>query len=265
MQPLEPKDLLKRQGKEQPSNTVAYPSTVTQTRFQELERIVQELPLTVAPYLELAEIYMSASRWSDACRILEKAIHRFPEEQKALDWLEDSQIARAEQMVALSQSEYQSEPTELTREALHSSQLALNALKEKIYRHRLQRYPDRLQYALPLAHALQQLDRSDEAIEYLKQAAMQRELRAEACLQLGELLEKSRRIPEALSAYRRAALFRVPPPSAEIKLKSLQAAARLAQQHQLIDSARRYLEMLIELSPDDPRHAERLRALPAGF
>jgi tetratricopeptide (TPR) repeat protein len=129
----------------------------------------------------------------------------------------------------------------------------------------LHRDPDRLQYALPIAQALQQLDRTDEAIEYLKQAAMQGELRAEACLQLGELLEKSRRIPEALSAYRRAALFRVPPPSAEIKLKALQAAARLAQQHQLIDSARRYLEMLIELSPDDPRLAERLRALPAVF
>lgn len=265
MQPFEPKDLLKRQDKERPVDAVSSNSSVTPTRFQELERVVQELPLTVDPYLELAEIYMGTSRWTDACRILEKAIHRFPDEDLAKDWLEDSQLARADQLFSQSESEYQSEPTELTREALHSSRLALNALREKVFRQRLQRYPDRLDYALQLAQALEGLDRSEEAIDWLQRAAAQRNLRAEACLRLGELLERNRRVPEALSAYRRAALFRVPPPTTEIKLQALQAAARLAQQHQLIDSARRYLEMLVEISPNDSQFAERLRALPSHY
>jgi hypothetical protein len=82
---------------------------------------------------------------------------------------------------------------------------------------------------------------------------------------LGRMLERASRIPEALSAYRRAALFRVPPPALETKYTALLAAADLALRSGMIDSGRRYLQMLIDLNPQNEYLQQRLaeiRALP---
>jgi hypothetical protein len=58
-------------------------------------------------------------------------------------------------------------------------------------------------------------------------------------------------------------LFRVPPPSPATKREALSAAADLSQRHGLIDSARRYLALLVEMSPDDDQLAKRLAELNA--
>ncbi len=269
MQPLTPDDLLIRRrplerGGDPNADQHAGPARgVPLERFQALEHVIRDHPLSVDPYLELAGYYFSSHRWADARRVLEIACQRFPDEERSLFLLEESQLARSLQLNGEFEHAHQAEPTQLTQTALDKSLLELNALRERICRSRLQRHPEQLQLHLPLASALHSLGQSEPAIESLRLASEVPKLRSAAAFQLGQLLEALGRIPEALSAYRRAALFRVPPPARELKLRALSAAADLAERSHLIDSARRYVGLLIELDVDNADLKERLERLSA--
>lgn len=258
MQPLTPKDLIIRSKPDDESDKKPTGPTITLERYQELERTIRETPLTSEPYIELAGIYLGNSRWTDARRILEIAVQRFPEDDQAAFMLEESQLSRSLELANKAEQEHRDEPTQLTLENLQRCQLELNVLKEKVYRQRLQRSPQQLELLIPLADALDKLDQRDEAIEALQTASAQPRLRAESSLQLGRLLERAGRVPEALSAYRRAALFRVPEPSLETKYSALLAAADLCLRSGMVDSGRRYLTMLVELNPQNSYLKQRL-------
>lgn len=255
MEPLTPDDLLIRPSpvelarwlEEEPAPKH---SNVNLERFQTLEHLIRDNPLTSEPYLELSRIYLQRNRWTDAKRVLENACQRFPEDEQANFLYEEAQLARSLQLLWEAQAAHRDEPTRLTEERVDRSRLELNVLRERICRARLLRHPQQLELHLPLATALTNLDRPDEAIASLQLAGAQPKLRSAAAWQLGQLLESLNRVPEALSAYRRAALFRVPPPSPDIKRRALNAAANLAERNGMIDSARRYIDMLLEIEPN---------------
>lgn len=267
MQPLNPQDLLirrrpletDRELAEQPAGSA--PRPVTLERFQTLEQSIRENPLTVGPYLELAGYYFDSQRWTDARRVLELACQRFPDIEQTQFLLEEAQLARSLQLNNLAEQSHHAEPTQLTQTALEQSQLELNVLRERVCRSRLQRHPQQVQLYLPLATALHGLGQTSAAIDALRRAMEEPKLRSAAAYQLGQVLEEAGRIPEALSAYRRSALFRVPSPPRDLKLAALTAAADLAQRWRLVDSARRYVGLLVEMSPEDATLIERHRAL----
>ncbi len=272
MKPLAPEDLLIRQtpgdnlqwgaSPDAPENVV---TPVALQRFQELEVAIKHNPIHAQPYIELGQIYVKMRRWNDAKRVLDRAAQQFSNNDEVLTLREDAQLGRSLELYNEAEAAHKAEPTVLTQEPLQRSMLELNALREKICRARLERHPDRLELLIPLAVALENLGNAEEAIQCLRRASENAELRAAASLQLGFLYTRARRIPEALSAFRRAALFRVPPPSEQIKRDALTAAADLSQRHGLIDSARRYVELLLEMTPGDvalSRRLAELRAMP---
>lgn len=270
MKPLTPEDLLIRQTPADdlrwgvsPEASESIASTVALQRFQELELTIKNNPINVDPYLELGRIYIKNRRWNDAKRVLDRAAQQFSKNDEVLTLREDAQLGRSLELYNEAEAAYKAEPTVLTQEPLQSSKIELNALRERICRSRLERYPERLELLVPLAIALENLGNVDEAIKCLRQAAEIPNLRATASLQLGYLYTRSRRIPEALSSFRRAALFRVPPPSEAIKREALTAAADLSQRHNMIDSARRYVSLLLEMTPTDAKLAHRLAELNA--
>lgn len=270
MQPLTPEDLLIRHqpvdsdrwfdGATENQENVPV-SAVPLERFQTLEHILRDSPVNVDPYLELARIYLQNRRWTDAKRVLDEAVAKFPEDEDVNFLREEAQIARSLQLLSEAQANHDQEPTRLTQEGLDRCHVELNVLREKVCRSRLDRHPEQLELNLPLATALENLNQRDEAITCLKRAVGQPDLRAEAALQLGQILERAKRVPEALSAYRRAALFRVPEPTSKVKYQALMAAANLAQRTGLVDSARRYTEMLLKLQPNHAELQERLAEL----
>ena len=258
MQPLNPKDLIIRNAADAQADPKPSGPTVALERYQQLERAIRETPLNSEPYLELAKIYFTTERWNDAKRVLEIAVQRFPEDIEAIFLLEESQLRRSDESLAKAQQEHKTEPTQLTEENLQRCHVEFNVLRERIYRERFQRNPQDFQLLIPLAAALDQLNQQEEAIKALKQASQQPGLRTAASLQLGKILQRAGRVPEALSAYRRAATFRIPAAAFEAKREALLAAADLATQAGMVDSTQRYLEMLCELSPDDAQLAQRL-------
>jgi tetratricopeptide (TPR) repeat protein len=270
MQPLSPKDLLIRQSPvevdqweteaERSEREQARPS-VSLERFQTLERVIRDNPLHADPYLELAKIYLKDSRWNDARRVLDIAIGRFSENEDVIFLREEAMMARSLELFSIAEAEYAAEPTSLTSENLDRARVELNVLRQNVCQSRLERHPGKVELNIPLATALENLGKRDEAIRALQIAIAYPQLRAEAALQLGYLYERARRIPQALSAFRRAAMFRVPPPSSEVKLKALSAAADLAQRSNMVDSARRYVAMLLELAPSNAALKSRLHEL----
>ena len=265
MDPLTPESLLIRHNPVDDDQWIEdrgpSTSTVSLERFQTLEHVVRDSPLTVDPYLELSRIYLGSSRWTDAKRILDLAFERFPENEDVAYLREEAQINRSLQLLANAKAEHTTEPTQLTQERLARCHVDLNVLRERVCKQRLLRHPEQLQLNLPLATALENLGKKDEAIARLREVVREPRLRASAAYQLGQTLERAGQIPEALSAYRRAALFRVPPATNEMRWKSLSAAADLARRFGMVDSERRYVEMLCAMRPTDADLAQRLDQL----
>lgn len=270
MKPLTPEDLLIRETPDNDSRWGTSPdapenvvTTVSLQRFQELELAIKNDPIQPNPYIELAQIYLKNQRWNDAKRVLDRAAQQFSKNEDIITLREDAQLGRSLELYNQAEAAYKSEPTVLTQEPLQSSKIELNSLRERVCRARLERHPERVELLVPLAVALENLGSVDEAIKCLRQAAELPRLRAVASLHLGYLYTRARRIPDALASFRRAAMFRVPAPSETTKREALTAAADLSQRHGLIDSARRYVELLFEMSPNDEKIAKRLADLNA--
>lgn len=267
MEPLSPDDLLIRpkptvdEGWFEEPKAEATSAPISLERFQALERVIRDMPINVDPYLELARIYLGQKRWTDAKRVLDLAVERFPESDEANHLCEDAQLNRSWELRKQAEEAHQAEPTKLTLEALQRSTVEFSVLKEKVCRQRLQRHPEQLELNLPLADALESLGEREKAIDCIQKAVVDPELRAKSSFMLGQLMERSKRIPEALSAYRRAAMFRLPPPPDDIKLSALSSAAALAEKFGLVDSAVRYVSMLCELQPQNEPLKKRLEEL----
>lgn len=267
MNPLTPDDLLMRHNPVDDDRWVeqnagggpaATNSPVPLERFQTLEHTIRDNPITPGPYLELAKIYLGGGRWVDAKRVLDLAIKRFDDHEEVVFLHEEAQIARSLQLMSQARREHQDLPTDSTQERLDRCHVDLNVLREKICRSRLARDPSQLELHMPLATALENLGNRDTAIESLERIVQIPKLRAAASFQLGQTFQRAGNVPQALSAFRRAALYRVPPPTPELKLKALTAAAELAERTGMVDSARRYVEMLVELSPENAALKSRL-------
>ena len=139
MEPLSPKDLLIRQtalGSDQWDGDAAQNRNdmppVTLERFQALERTIADTPLQVDAYLELAKIYAQDQRWSDAKRVLDTAVKRFPEDEEVNFLREEAQIGRSLQLFSAAEAEYTAEPTRLTSENLDRCRVELNVLRERV-------------------------------------------------------------------------------------------------------------------------------------
>ncbi len=218
MKPLKPDDLLLRQTpveQDRWSESSEAGSTTRRPlrleRFQELEQTLRNNPVQSEPYVELARIYLHQERWVDAKRVLDRAAELFNQDEEVLYLREEAQLARSLHLLACADSEYKRVPNDVAEKELQRAKLDLNAMREKVCRARLVRHPEQLELTIPLADALEGLDRSEEAVDYLRQAAQDPELRASASLKLGEIFERTGRVTDALAAYRRAALFRIPP------------------------------------------------------
>ena len=263
MKPLKPDDLLLRKT---PVELERWSETrdaqgrafrpIRLERFQELEQTLRNNPVMADPYIELARIYLLQERWADAKRVLDRAAELFSSDESVLYLREEAQLARSLQLLSFAEAEARRNPNDISDKELVRARLDLNAMRERVCRARLARHPEQLELTIPLAEALEGLDRSEEAIDYLQKASHDPDLRASASLKLGEILEKTGRVTEALSAYRRAALFRIPPPSDAIKLSALSRAAELALKYRLTDSAKRYVAMLQELEPHNLRWSQ---------
>lgn len=216
-------------------------------RFQELEQAIKHSPANEAPYIELGRIYLEQKRWGDAKRVLDAGVQFCAECEPLLLMREDLTLHLATQHVDEAKTRCAQKPTEQNRYDLEQAEINLANERIRICSHRFARRPEDKDILIPWAIALRQLGRHDESVELLAKAAEVPSLRARASLQLGMCLQYLNRPLEALSALRKAALFRSPPPDPALRLRALELAASIAEENQLIDAAIFYTEQWLSV------------------
>jgi tetratricopeptide (TPR) repeat protein len=223
------------------------PAPIPLKRFQELEQAIKHAPANVEAYLELGRIYLEQERWNDAKRVLDAGVQFCNENEPLLLLREDLTLLLASQLVEEAKARCAQKPTAENRYELEQAEINMANERIRICSHRFARRPDEKELLVPWAIALRQLARHDEAVDLLTQAAQVPALRARASLQLGMCFQFLARPLEALAAFRKAALFRSPPPDPAIRVRALELASSIAEENSLFDSAIYYAEQLAKL------------------
>lgn len=228
-------------------------------RFQELEQDVRNNPATPEAYVELGQIYLGQERWSDAKRVLETGVLACPDHEPLLVLREDLLMQQANQLLETAKTAYAQEPNEQHKYALDQAEVNFANERIRVCKDRYQRHPDQLEILITWAIALRQLARIDDAIQLLNTASSNSDFRARASLQLGMCYQTLNKPLEALAAFRKAALYRDPPPEPKIKRRALELALDLAESTGLVDSSLYYAKHLLEVCEPTQRHAIELR------
>ncbi len=218
---------------------------ITLLAHQELEQMIRNSPADPAPYFQLAKIYQGQHRWKDTLRVLDAGVQHNPEYEALVLLREDLILQAAEQTTEDARQANANDPSQEAK--LHWERCETNLANERIQfcRSRLKRHPEQQELLVIWAEALKALGHSEEAIPFLEKAAQLPSLRARACFELGQCQQQLGRTLDALSSYRKAAMFRAPPPDRRLRAQALMMAFELADRLRMIDSAIRYAEMLI--------------------
>jgi tetratricopeptide (TPR) repeat protein len=214
-------------------------------RFQQLEQNIRNTPASPDPYVELGRIYIGQERWSDARRVLDAGVNACPDHEPMLVLREDLILHQANVMVEQARLGFAQAHSPESKYALEQAEINYANERIRVCRDRHGRHPDQIDILVNWAIGLRQLARFDEAIELLLKAAAKPELRARASLQLGMCYQTLGRPLEALAAFRKAALYREPPPEPKIRKRALELAIDLAEEFSLVDAARFYSEQLL--------------------
>jgi tetratricopeptide (TPR) repeat protein len=241
------------------------PAAIPLQRFQELEQAIRYAPANPAPYVELGRTYLEQERWQDAKRVLEAGVKYCSEHEPILILHEDLLVHLSAGALEEARKRQAQRPSEENRYAVEQAETDLANRRVSVCADRFARHPDQKELLVPWAVALRQLNRQEEAVAMLQEAAQEPELRARASLQLGMCLQSLDRPLEALAAFRKAALYRSPPPDSMIKTRALELAIAIAEEHQLIDSARFYTEQLLASLDATDRDASQREQLAANL
>lgn len=223
------------------------PAAIPLKRFQELEQTIKHAPANTEAYLELGRIYLDQERWNDAKRVLDAGVQYCNDSEPLLLMREDLTLLLANQMLSEAKLRHAQKPTAENRYELEQAEINMANERIRICSHRFARRPGEKELLIPWAIALRQLARHEEAVDLLQKAAEEPSLRARASLQLGMCLQFLERPLEALAAFRKASLFRSPPPDPAIRIRALELAAAIAEEISLIDSAIYYSEQLVKI------------------
>lgn len=241
------------------------PTAIPLKRFQELEQAIKHAPANTESYLELGRIYLDQERWNDAKRVLDAGVQYCSESEPLLLLREDLTLLLASRMIDEAKAKCSQKPTAENRYELEQAEINMANERIRICTQRFGRRPDEKELLVPWAIALRQLGRNEEAVDLLVQAAEVPALRARASLQLGMCFQVLNRPLEALAAFRKASLFRSPPPDPAIRLRALEMATAIAEENSLIDSALYYAELLVKLAdpPSRPQWESKVAELKA--
>ncbi len=238
--------LFLKPGQEQPIAPVSKGSSISLERFQTLEQEIRQTPANSVPYIELAQYYLQQERLADARRVLDSGVSNCPECEQLLLMREDLLVHQAVLMLEQSKSSHAQEPCEQSKYDIEQAEINLTHERIRVCRDRYARHPEQSEILVTWAVALRKLGQTDEAIGLLVKAMQEPSLRARAGLQLGMCYQSIERPLDALSAFRRAALYRSPAADPKIKERALELALNLAEELGLVDSARYYAQELVD-------------------
>ncbi len=171
---------------------------------QELERAVANNPTDLESYFELADLHIGEQRLGDAAHVLNKAVAASGGDLKARERLEDIEILRKQEQIAIAEKRAASGGDETAQQLVEQLRQDLNRYELEVFDARSQRYPNDLAAKFQLGVRLRKAGNYREAIPLLSEAAKLASQQAIASLELGECLQRTKQYDKALESYLRA-------------------------------------------------------------
>ncbi|MEX0818962.1 MAG: tetratricopeptide repeat protein [Pirellulaceae bacterium] len=171
------------------------------TPRQELERAVANNPTDVESYFELADLHIAEQRLGDAAHVLKKAVAASGGNLKARERLEDIDILRKQEQIAIAEKRVSAKDDEEARQLVEQLRQDLNRFEIEVFHARSERYPDDLEAKFQLGVRLQRAGNYREAIPLLAAATESETRQSMALFALGESLQRTKQYGQALDSY----------------------------------------------------------------
>jgi tetratricopeptide (TPR) repeat protein len=209
---------------------------VEATHEQRLLKKIQDDPNTLAPYLELAQLFMSEDRYKDANQLWAKAFELSDGDNDVREKWEDCQLRYLRQKITKAQ-----DPE--TRKKL---EMAFFEKDMEFYRGRVERYPSNLNYRYELGYRYLKIKRFAEAIQELQTAKNDPRRKGVCLLALGECFRQIKQYKLAMDHYNNA-IREIPDRDTDNRKRAHYLAGRLALGLGNLDAAEKHLGALAAL------------------
>lgn len=231
------------------------------TPERQLEKAIAKDPSDTANYLKLAELHQRRERWDEAEKVMRQALEASGGDMNIRERLEDLELRRLRDQVAVAEKQAQTEKTAEAVELYKKLREELNRKELEIYQARSNRYPTHLGLKFELAVRLVRAGMVKEAIKQFQDAKGDPRHKGEAMLYLGECFQRIKQYKLAMNSYRDA-VEAIAAVDVDLKKKALYRAGCLAMALKDWDSSEKYLTTLAELDFGYKDVAERLDKIP---
>jgi tetratricopeptide (TPR) repeat protein len=167
-----------------------------------VEHAIADDPSYLPNYFQLAEMYVAEGRPANAERVLSRALHVSGNHLHVQERLEEVQILRAEQQLAIAEKAAQADPSEEAQDLVKQLRDSLHRLELDVFGRRRDRYPQESRWRLELGMRLKKMSSFAEAAKLLSSVTDPPEMAIKASLLLGECWQQLRKYPQAMQAYR---------------------------------------------------------------
>lgn len=219
---------------------------VQRTPEQMLERAIAKDPADVANYRSLAELHLRNERFEEAEAAYQRALEVAAGDVMLREALEDVQLRRAHQQLAIAEKKAREERTETANELYKKMKLELNRRELEVFGARVERYPANPGLRYELALRLKRAENFNEAIKLFQEARGDSKRKASVYLELGECFHMIKQYKLAMSNYEQA-IQEVADRDPELRKLALYRAGVLASGLKDWDKAESYLTELAGL------------------
>ncbi|MDA1050095.1 MAG: tetratricopeptide repeat protein [Planctomycetota bacterium] len=230
----------------------------TLTPRQELERAVANNPTDVESYFELADLHIAEQRLGDAAHVLNKAVAASGGNLKARERLEDIEILRKLEQITIAEKRATASGEEAAQQLADQLRQDLNRYELEVFNARSERYPNDLEAKFQLGVRLRKAGNYREAIPLLSEAAGLENRQANALLELGECLQRTKQYDKAMECYLRAVTGAATTEDVDLHKLARYRSGVLAAGLRNYDTAEEHLSALLALDPAYKDAAPRL-------
>ncbi len=233
------------------------------TEEQKLEKQLKKNPDNVSTYVELADLHTRNDRYDEAEKVLAKCLEVSRGDVNIRERLEDVQLRRMREKVAVAEKRAAEEKSEKAKELYKKFKQELNSTELSVYNARSERYPSHLGYKYELGLRLKRSGKIPEAIKALQEARTDPQRKGAVLLELGECFHMIKQHKLALSNYEQA-IDNIPERQIDEKKRAIYRAGVLALGLRELDVAEGHLTTLagIDFTYEDvPDKLDKLRRL----
>ncbi len=168
---------------------------------QQLEKAIAKDPSEISKYTELADLHLKNERYEQAEAVLTRALQASGGDINIRERLEDVQIRRAREQLAIAHKKAAAERTPEAQALYKQMWEELNRKELEIYRSRCERYPANLGLKYELGVRLKRAKMFNEAIKVFQEARGDAKRKGAVFLDLGECFQSINQNKLAMSNY----------------------------------------------------------------